>query len=112
MDSDHGDGILAEKRPSSDVRELESMVHLKRDNDDDDIIMMMMMVMSMMMMVIEGVVHQVPVRHSRPSLRLHTLHLRNIIKDCFLYIAPGQTSSKMLKRMCVCGIILLLFAHE
>ena len=43
VDSDHGDGILAEKRPSSDVRELEGVVHLERDNDDDDIIMMMMM---------------------------------------------------------------------
>ena len=36
VDSDHGNGILAEKRPSSDVGELEGMVHLKRDNDDDD----------------------------------------------------------------------------
>ena len=36
VDSDHGDGILAEKRPSSDVGELEGVVHLKRDNDDDD----------------------------------------------------------------------------
>ena len=39
VDSDHGDGILAEKRPSSDVRELEGVVHLERDDDDhDDII--------------------------------------------------------------------------
>ena len=38
VDSDHGDGILAEKRPSSDVGELEGVVHLKRDKDDDDII--------------------------------------------------------------------------
>ena len=36
VDSDHGDGILAEKRPSSDVRELEGVVHLERDDDDDD----------------------------------------------------------------------------
>ena len=36
VDSDHGDRILAEKRPSSDVRELEGVVHLKRDHDDDD----------------------------------------------------------------------------
>ena len=40
VDSDHGNGILAEKRPSSDVGELEGVVHLERDNDDDDIIMM------------------------------------------------------------------------
>ena len=36
VDSDHGNGILAEKRPSSDVRELEGVVHLERDDDDDD----------------------------------------------------------------------------
>ena len=36
VDSDHGDGILAEKRPSSDVGELESVVHLKRDDDDEN----------------------------------------------------------------------------
>ena len=115
VDSDHGNGILAEKRPSSDVRELEGVVHLERDDYDDDIIMMMMMVMTMMMTTIEGAVHQVPVRHSRPSLWLHTLHLRNIIKDCFFIHCTWANIIQDAKTdmcVCVCGIILLPFAHE
>ena len=72
-------------------------------NDDDGhgyyhsiMMMVMVMVLLIMMMMIEGVVHQVPVRHSRPSLRLHTLHLRNIIKDCFLFCSFSLVVSAIL----------------
>ena len=45
VDGNHGNGILTEQRPATDVRQL------------------------------EGVVHQVAVRNPGPSLWLHTLHL-------------------------------------